>query len=160
MTEAIKDIEVKCAHDAMVGLDQLRPNPKNPNMHPAKQIAALCKIIRLQGWRAPITVSNRSGLIVRGHGRFEAAIELDCGRVPVDYQDYASEAEEWSDLVADNKLAELSNIDEDLLLDLIQDIDSFDFDLELTGFDKLEIDGLLEKEKTFNTDPDDVPDVA
>ena len=62
-------IEVKCAHDEMVSLKKLVPNSRNPNKHPKKQIAMLAKIIEMQGWRAPITVSNRSGLIVRGHGR-------------------------------------------------------------------------------------------
>ena len=32
--------------------------------------------------------------------------------VPVDYQEYASEAVEWADMVADNKIAELSSIAE------------------------------------------------
>ncbi|WP_282442293.1 hypothetical protein [Pelotomaculum terephthalicicum] len=33
--------------------------------HPDKQIQLLAKIIKNQGWRAPITVSNRSGFIIR-----------------------------------------------------------------------------------------------
>ncbi len=31
--------------------------------------------------------------------------------VPVDRQDYATEAEEWADLIADNRIAELAQID-------------------------------------------------
>jgi hypothetical protein len=30
------------------------------------------------GWRNPVTVSRRSGLIVRGHGRLEAALLIGC----------------------------------------------------------------------------------
>jgi hypothetical protein len=44
-------------------------NPRNPNVHPERQIELLAKIISAQGWRAPITVSTRSGFVVRGHGR-------------------------------------------------------------------------------------------
>ena len=37
---------------------------------------------------------------------------------------YASEAEEWADLIADNRLAELSTIDTGLLIDMIGDLDT------------------------------------
>ncbi len=87
----------------------------------------------------PITVSNRSGFIVRGHGRLAAALALGVDLVPVDRQDYASEAEEWADLVADNRLAELSELDQVALKDILQELDAglleaIGADLELTGF--------------------------
>ena len=62
-------ISIHCAHDELVDITTLVPNPRNPNRHPDKQIELLAKIIQNQGWRAPITVSTRSGFIVRGHGR-------------------------------------------------------------------------------------------
>ena len=43
--------DVHCAHDAMVDVTELVPNPRNPNKHGDKQIALLAKIIRHQGWR-------------------------------------------------------------------------------------------------------------
>lgn len=108
----------------------------------------LAAIIRDQGWRAPITVSNRSGLIVRGHGRLEAALLLGCETVPVDYQDYASEAEELADLLADNRLSELAELDEESLRRLIAKVRESDpeFDVELTGFMEDEIARLFEGE--------------
>ncbi len=60
----INGIPVWCAHDDIVAIDQLLPNPRNPNMHPDKQIKLLGDIILSQGWRGPITVSTRSGFIV------------------------------------------------------------------------------------------------
>ena len=66
-------VPVFCAHDAIVPLKDLRPNPKNPNQHPPEQIKLLASIIRATGWRGPITVSKRSGYIVKGHGRMMAA---------------------------------------------------------------------------------------
>ena len=65
-------VPVFCAHDAIVPLKDLRPNPKNPNQHPPEQIKLLASIIRATGWRAPITVSKRSGLVTKGHGRLMA----------------------------------------------------------------------------------------
>jgi ParB-like chromosome segregation protein Spo0J len=112
------------------------PNPRNPNTHPEKQIELLAKIIKNQGWRAPITVSSRSGFIVRGHGRLMAAQLLGVEQVPVDRQDYETEAEEWADLIADNRIAELAEMDDALLKDLLVELDAGEFDIELTGFDR------------------------
>lgn len=132
MTKSKQRIE--CAYDEMVPIEKLVPNPRNPNQHSGKQIALLAKIIKAQGWRAPITVSTRSGFIVRGHGRLLAARELCLTECPVDYQDYASEAEEWADLVADNRIAELSGMDMRMLKDLLEELDTGELDMDLTGF--------------------------
>ena len=67
-------VPVFCAHDAIVDVTKLVPNPKNPNQHPDNQIQLLGRIIRQAGWRQPITVSKRSGFIVKGHGRLAAAL--------------------------------------------------------------------------------------
>lgn len=45
-------VPVFCAHDAIVPLKDLRPNPKNPNQHPPEQIKLLASIIRATGWRS------------------------------------------------------------------------------------------------------------
>ena len=77
-------VPVFCAHDAIVAIEKLIPNPKNPNTHPDAQIQALGRIIRQTGWRAPITVSKRSGFIVKGHGRLAAAKLEGLTEVPVE----------------------------------------------------------------------------
>ena len=71
---------------------------------------------------------------------------LGCETVPVDEQDYASDAEELADLLADNRLSELAELDEDDLrrvLNSIRDADP-EFDIELTGFMEDEIRKLME----------------
>lgn len=140
-------VKVHCAHNALVDPATLKPNPANPNRHSAHQIQLLASIIQEQGWRGPITVSKRSGLIVRGHGRLEAALLMGAEVVPVDYQDYGSEAEELADLLADNRLAELAELDEDELKRLIENIRESDpsFDIELTGFMEDEISKLYDE---------------
>ena len=132
---------VHCAHTALLDPAKLKPNPVNPNRHSAHQIQLLAAIIQEQGWRAPITVSKRSGLIVRGHGRLEAALLIGCDRVPVDMQDYESDAAELADLLADNRLSELAELDEDDLKRVIEKLRESDpsFDVELTGFMEDEI---------------------
>jgi len=85
-------IPVFCAFDELVDPRELIENPRNPNSHPQEQIKALAYIIQSTGWRKPITVSNRSGYVVSGHGRLKAALLFGAEKVPVDYQNYANEA--------------------------------------------------------------------
>jgi ParB-like chromosome segregation protein Spo0J len=147
-------IPVHCAYDAMVDTDTLVGNPRNPNTHPDEQIRLLAKIIVTQGWRAPITVSKRSGFIVRGHGRLAAAKAAGLTECPVDYQDYADEAAEWADLIADNRLAELAEIDRPALKDLLETLDCGQIDMELTGFTEDALASLMSEAFYPTLDPD------
>lgn len=135
-------IPVFCSHDEIVPTKNLKPNPLNPNNHPQEQIELLKQIIEKTGWRQPITVSNRSGLITKGHGRLQAAKFAGWSNVPVDYQDYSNQDEEYADLIADNRLAELSNIDNEMLSEMIGTIENEDI-LSLTGYDEEDIEALL-----------------
>ena len=138
------DIPVFCAHDELLPLQKVIPNPKNPNGHPKEQIKLLSEIIKAQGWRAPITISTRSGFIVAGHGRRMAAELLGAETVPVEYQNFASEAEEYAALVADNRIAELAELDSTMLADILVDIDTGELPLELTGYAEEDLEGILD----------------
>ena len=119
-------VPIYCAYDKLVNIGDLKPNPDNPNQHPENQIEILEKLIREHGWRNPVTVSNRSGLMVRGHGRYMAAVRGGISQVPVDFQDYESDEAETLDLIADNKISELSVIDEDLARELLNGLTLWD----------------------------------
>ena len=138
-----KEIAVNCAHDELVPLHKLVPNPRNPNTHSEEQIRLLAKVIDYQGWRNPIVVSNRSGFIVKGHARLASAKRLGLTEAPVDNQDYDSEAQEWADLLADNRLAELAEIDKRVLKDLIEEMDTGAVDMELTGYTEQAIEAMM-----------------
>lgn len=159
----IGSIPVFCAYDEIIPTAKAVPNPQNPNRHPDKQINLLAEIIKQQGWRAPITISSRSGYIVRGHGRLMAAQLLGAESVPVDYQHYDSDAAEKADMIADNRIAEFSDLDDDLLSELLEQINGTDFDIELSGFDldeihkilEIEVDSINEPTETFTFDQPD-----
>lgn len=127
-------VPVFCAYDKIVRVEELNPNPLNPNQHDEAQVKLLSEVITSTGWRVPITVSKRSNMIVRGHGRLEAAKLAGLREVPVDFQEYANDAEEFSDLLADNRLAELACIDNVMLCDVFEHIDSGEVPFELTGY--------------------------
>ena len=153
LTEAVR---IECVYDKLVSVDELVPNPNNPNRHPPHQIMMLAKIIKAQGFRRPIVVSNRSGFIIVGHGRYEAAQYLGMPKVPVDYQDYATEAEEWADMLADNRIAEMAERDNDELKIVLDKLRKELPDIELTGYSEGDIERLFSE---FNFEPiEDLPD--
>jgi hypothetical protein len=152
--KSICDIEVHCSYSEVMPIEEVTPNPRNPNKHPDEQIALLAKIIRHQGWRNPVAVSSRSGFVVKGHGRLQAARLLQLGSIPVDVQYYKNEAAEYSDMIADNRIAELSHIDNKALKGLLVELGEAEADLSLTGFVEDELAKMIEEpdagEENFN----------
>ncbi len=151
-------VPVFCAYDRIMPIADVRPNPDNPNEHSPKQIDLLADIIQATGWRAPITISKRSGLVTKGHGRRMAALAKRWKEVPVEFQDYASEEEEHADLIADNRIAELSNISTDKLMDMLQDMDTGAVPMEMTGYSDDEIEKMLAALEGAGDTEDDAAD--
>lgn len=146
------NIPIHCAFKELRNIATLIFHPRNPNKHPRKQIEILARIIQHQGWRNPIVVSTRSGFVVAGHGRLDAALLLGCKEVPVDTQEFATEADEWAHLVADNRIAELAEMDSEGLGDLLKDLGEVeDFDLSVTGFDREALEDLLGGDERSST---------
>lgn len=133
-------IKIHCSYDKMVDIESLKPNPKNPNKHPEEQIRLLSNIIKAHGVRTCIQVSNQTGFIIRGHGRYLAMKKLGLTKVPVNYQDYNSPAEELADLVADNKIAELSFLENKTIKDIWSDLEAANYDIQLTGMSNEDMD--------------------
>ena len=81
----------------------------------------------------------------------------------MDYQNYTSEAEEYADLVADNRIAELAETDNKLLADIFAEIDTGEIPMELTGYTEDEVEGLVTalSEALHNdlNEPDDIPEL-
>jgi len=145
-------MKIHCAHDKLVPIADLKPHPKNRNNHPDDQITRLAQILEYQGWRQPIKVSRLSGFITAGHGRLLAAQKLGLTEVPVNFQEYDSEAQEYADLVADNAIALWAEIDLSGIKDDIAKLP--DVNLEMLGISAFSI----EPEVIGECDPDEVPE--
>lgn len=140
----------RCAHTDIVELEKLVENPKNPNKHPGIQIDLLSKIINFQGQRSPIVVSKRSGFITKGHGRLMALKKLGWKTAAVDYQEYETEAQEFADVVADNKIAELADHDDAKMIQDLKEM-NFDLDFDLLGIEDFSLtDEEKKDEKSLN----------
>lgn len=128
-------VNSRCSFKEMASVSSLKENPRNRNVHSPEQIERLAKVIEYQGFRHPIIVSNRSGLIAAGHGRLSAAKKLGLETVPVDYQDFDSEESEYAFLVSDNAIAAWAELDLSGINIDLSEIGPFDIDLlGLKGF--------------------------
>jgi len=137
------EAKIQCAHSEVWELARFTPHPRNVNTHPEEQLRLLGKVIVGNGWRSPICVSKRSGLVIKGHGRLAAAKLAGLTSAPVDLHDYADEAAEMADLIADNRLSDLSEIDLSALRELLIETKSGAADLELFGFTAMELERVL-----------------
>jgi DNA modification methylase len=122
-----------------IPINELKPHPKNPNKHGKDQIDRLADIIRYQGFRRPITVSNLSGYVTVGHGRIEAAKKLGMEFVPVTFQDYDDDTQEYADIVADNAIDDWAELDFAMVNAEVPELGP-DFDIDLLGIRDFEIE--------------------
>lgn len=148
-----KKIQIRCKYKRLVKIDDLKPHPKNPNIHSTDQIKRLAKLFKGHGMRLPIIVSNLSGCVVAGHGRIEAAKELGMEKVPVDFQEFETEEAEYAFLVSDNAIAEWSSLNVAMINKDAMDLGP-DFDIEMLGMKDFEIEPA---DKLGGVDEDDAP---
>ncbi len=84
--------------------------------------------------------------MIAGHGRLAAARLLNLETIPAIRLSHLSETQKRALVIADNKLAENAEWDQELLareLECLSEIE-VDFDVEITGFEAAEIDLLIE----------------
>ncbi len=136
---------------------ELVPYARNSNVHSPAQVTRLAAMITEFGWTNPVLIDGKRGIIA-GHGRVMAAQQLGMAMVPTIELRHLSAAQKRAYVIADNQSARLSSTDRDILASELLDLRTDGFDLSLTGFDALELDGLLGP-AAGNTDPDDAPPV-
>ena len=121
----------------------LIPYVNNSRTHSDEQVMQVASSIKEFGFTNPILIDNDGGIIA-GHGRLLAAKKLDIDEVPCIRLGYLSEAQRKAYVIADNKLALNSGWDNDLLKIELMQLDSIDFDLNLTGFDLSELANIFD----------------
>lgn len=123
---------------------KLKPYSKNARTHSPKQIRQLARSIKEFGFTNPVLI-DKEGYILAGHGRVEAAKQAGLTQVPAVVINHLTTAQKKAYILADNRLAELSGWDKDILKVELENLNALecDFDLTLTGFSTPEIDILL-----------------
>lgn len=139
-----------------VRIEDLQPADYNPRIElkPGdKEYERLRKSIKEFGYVDPIIRNRRTGNIVGGHQRLNVLRdlgyeELDIVNIDIDEQ------KEKALNIALNKIS--GKWDEPILKDLLVEINTDDFDIELTGFGMDEVDKLIEK---FNEEEEVRPEI-
>ena len=137
-------------------LADLKPYSRNARKHSKTHIRQLAQSIKVFGWTRPILIDS-IGRIIAGHGAFEAATLLGMTHVPTIRLENLNEEQIKAYAIADNRLAENSEWDKQILAIELQDLltlDCADFDITVTGFAIPEVD-LIIQEALNLTDADD-----
>jgi ParB-like chromosome segregation protein Spo0J len=143
-------------------IERLIPRINNPRTHSRVQIANIAASIQEFGWTNPILVGADDNIIA-GHARLLAAEKLAMKEVPVIVLRHLSAAQRRSLVIADNQLAiEGAGWDEDMLRIELAILHEEDYDLNLVGFDDIELQRLLEAQDAVEglTDGDALPELV
>lgn len=116
-------------------IEAIRPYPNNPRNN-KKAVAAVAASIKEFGFKVPIVVDT-AGVIITGHTRREAALSLGMKTVPVIVADDLTEAQIRAFRLADNKVSEFSEWDEDALAEELAQLDeaALGIDMADIGFE-------------------------
>ena len=127
-------------------IDDLIPYVNNTRTHTEEQINQVASSIKEFGFTNPVLVDADGGIIA-GHCRTLAAKKLKFKEVPCIELSNLTEAQKKAYIIADNKLALNASWNEELLKIEIESLKELDFDLDLLGFDSLELQDLLGESK-------------
>ena len=116
-------------------LQQIVPNDKNPKEHDIEEII---RSFQRFGFTNPLIVDSNTNKLVAGHGRLQALIYLqnrqqqapdgiktdenDFWYVPTIERAFLNENEAMAYIIADNKLTEIGNWDNDKLSDMVNEL--------------------------------------
>jgi hypothetical protein len=127
----------------LLDIEQIKPYENNAKKHSAEQVGSLVKLIERFGWTQPI-VTDRDFVIIAGHGRRLAALEMGLKKVPVIVREDLTKDEANALRLADNRV---SSTEYDLALEQaeLQALSMVDLNFDLTDL------GYSEHELNFST---------
>lgn len=135
---------MKTAELKVLPVSVLRPAEYNPRkkLKPGdKEYEKIKNSIEEFGFADPLVV-NADMTIIGGHQRLNVAIDLGCTEVPCAVVDVDKTREKALN-IALNKIT--GSWDEQLLADLLTDLKELDFNVDVTGFEAVEMEQLFSK---------------
>lgn len=132
--------------------DELIPYVNNPRNND-QAVDAVASSIKNFGFKVPIVIDSKNE-IINGHTRLKAAKKLGIEEVPVIVADDLTEDQIKAFRIADNKVAELADWDEELLL---AELDMIEMDMGQFNIDMSELDLDDSSEEVVEDEFDDTP---
>ena len=130
--------------------EQLIPYINNPRNND-DAVDKVASSIKEFGFKVPIVI-NKDNVIVTGHTRLKAAKKLGIEEVPCIIADDLTDAQIKAFRIADNKVSEYAQWDEDLLKIELEQLEEMDFNLELVGIEADELEVMLNLGFDYNED--------
>jgi len=138
-----------------VPVGDLVPWDQNPR-HNEDAVAEVAGSIKRFGFAAPIIARRADSMVIAGHTRLKAAHKLGINKVPVRWMDL-DPAEARMLALADNKLNERADWDDDLLSGVLAQLQEDGADLEGLGWEQSELDALAATFDPSTVSPEDLP---
>ena len=132
INERLKGLSVK--------LDDLTLDQRNARKHNEKSVNGVAESLRLFGQQKPIVV-DEAGVVIAGNATVRAARSLGWTSVAA-VSFVGTKDQKTAFAIADNRTAELSEWNPDVLLEQISEL-SEDFDLDLLGLSSSEVADLM-----------------
>ena len=121
-----------------ISIDKIKPYENNAKLHPPEQIEQIKKSIQEFGNNDPIAI-DENGVIIEGHGRYEALKELGFKEIEVIRLSHLSDEQKKAYSLIHNKLTMNTDFDYNILdseLAYINEIDMSVFGFELSIADE------------------------
>ena len=137
----------------------VRPIPyaRNARICPESAVRKVAASLKEYGFRQPIVV-DADGVVIAGHTRLLAARKLGLKKVPVHIATDLSPAQVKAYRLADNRTAEETSWDLELLPLELEGLIELEYDLDLLGFEKRELSLIMTTVREGLTGPDEVPE--
>lgn len=129
-----------------IDINILKPYENNARIHSPEQLEMIGNSIREFGFINPVII-DEDDMILVGHGRVMAAKQIGITEVPFRRVTNLTEDQKKAYIIADNKLSDLAEWDEDLLQ---AELESIELDMAQFGFVDITEEDIEINEDDFN----------
>ena len=135
-----------------ISINELKPYENNARLHPKEQIEKIVNSINEFGFITPVIIDENNTILV-GHGRTQAAKEAGLDKLPYRRITNLTEEQKRAYILADNKLSDIAEWDEELLK---TELESISLDMTAFGFEDFNIE--IEEEEEAQVVEDEIPE--
>ena len=126
----------------------------NPRQITEEELRRLTDSIETYGFIDPIIVNEVTKNVIGGHQRIKAALSLKIDLIPAIYINIEKHKEMALNVALNNPNLQ-GKFDMPMLRDLLEEINTGEFDMSITGYDEDEIEAIM----NFEYEPDDIENI-